>query len=89
MSISHDSVNRFLNRESYTGQDLCNKASPTLNLKGSTLRSENLITSEIRHDDEYYSKCKAVFLASCLLCWITFTTHFRINPPNPTLKKRW
>jgi len=37
MSISHDSVNRFLNRESYTGRDLFNEASPTLNLKGGTL----------------------------------------------------
>lgn len=37
MSISHDSVNRFLNRESYTGRDLYNEASPTLNLKGGTL----------------------------------------------------
>jgi len=33
MSISHDSVNRFLHREAYTGQDLFNEAKLTLNLR--------------------------------------------------------
>ncbi|OQK16133.1 transposase [Methyloprofundus sedimenti] len=43
MSISHDSVNRFLNRESYTGRDLYNEASPTLNLKGGTLSVDDSV----------------------------------------------
>lgn len=34
MSISHDSVNRFLHREAYTGQDLFNEAKTSLNLNG-------------------------------------------------------
>jgi len=43
MSISHDSVNRFLNRESYTGRDLFNEASPCLNLKGGTLSVDDSV----------------------------------------------
>jgi hypothetical protein len=43
MSISHDSVNRFLNRESYTGRDLFNEASPSLNLKGGTLSVDDSV----------------------------------------------
>jgi len=37
MSISHDSVNRFLNKDAYSGRDLFNEAKLTLNLKGGTL----------------------------------------------------
>lgn len=43
MSISHDSVNRFLNRESYTGRDLYDEASPALNLKGGTLSVDDSV----------------------------------------------
>jgi hypothetical protein len=43
MSISHDSVNRFLNRESYSGRDLYNEASPSLNLKGGTLSVDDSV----------------------------------------------
>ena len=43
MSISHDSVNRFLNRESYTGRDLYNEARPSLNLKGGTLSVDDSV----------------------------------------------
>jgi len=43
MSISHDSVNRFLNRESYTGRDLYNEASLSLNLKGGTLSVDDSV----------------------------------------------
>ena len=43
MSISHDSVNRFLNRESYTGRDLYNEACLTLNLKGGTLSVDDSV----------------------------------------------
>ena len=43
MSISHDSVNRFLHRESYSGQDLYNEASPTLNLTGGMLRVDDSV----------------------------------------------
>lgn len=37
MNISHDSVNRFLLRESYVAQDLFNESKKLLNLKGGTL----------------------------------------------------
>ncbi len=43
MSISHDSVNRFLNRELYTGRDLYNEASTTLNLKGGILSVDDSV----------------------------------------------
>ncbi len=43
MSISHDSVNRFLNREHYTGRDLYNEASASLNLKGGTLSVDDSV----------------------------------------------
>lgn len=37
MSLSHDSVTRFLQRERYEGKDLYNESAPLLNLKGGTL----------------------------------------------------
>ena len=37
MGISHDSVNRFLLRESYESKDLFNEAKGSLNVKGGTL----------------------------------------------------
>ena len=37
MSISHDSVNRFLHRENFSGRYLYNEAKLTLNLQGGTL----------------------------------------------------
>jgi len=43
MSISHDSVNRFLHRETYTGRDLYNEARPSLNLKGGTLSVDDSV----------------------------------------------
>jgi len=43
MSISHDSVNRFLNREAYTGRDLFNEASLGLNLRGGTLSVDDSV----------------------------------------------
>ena len=43
MSISHDSVNRFLHRETYTGRDLYDEASPSLNLKGGTLSVDDSV----------------------------------------------
>ena len=43
MSISHDSVNRFLNREAYSGWDLYNEARPSLNLKGGTLSVDDSV----------------------------------------------
>jgi len=43
MSISHDSVNRFLNRELYMGRDLYNGASPMLNLKEGTLSVDDSV----------------------------------------------
>lgn len=43
MSISHDSVNRFLHREAYTGRDLYNEARLGLNLKGGTLRVDDSV----------------------------------------------
>jgi hypothetical protein len=43
MSISHDSVNRFLHREAYTGRDLYDEARPALNLKGGTLSVDDSV----------------------------------------------
>lgn len=43
MSISHDSVNQFLLRESYSGRDLYNEARLTLNLKGGTLSVDDSV----------------------------------------------
>jgi hypothetical protein len=43
MTISHDSVNRFLQRESYTPQDLFNEAKAMLNLKGGTLSVDDSV----------------------------------------------
>jgi len=43
MSISHDSVNRFLHREAYSGQDLFNEAKTALNLKGGTLSVDDSV----------------------------------------------
>lgn len=50
MSISHDSVNRFLNREAYTPLDLFNEAKTILNLKGGTLSVDDTVL------DKPYSK---------------------------------
>lgn len=43
MTISHDSVNRFLHRESYSGRDLFNEVKPLLNLKGGTLSVDDSV----------------------------------------------
>jgi Transposase DDE domain len=43
MNISHDSVNRFLNRESYDGKDLFNEVKPLLNLCGGTLSIDDSV----------------------------------------------
>ena len=43
MAISHDSVNRFLNRESYSPSDLFGEAKSTVNMKGGTLSVDDSI----------------------------------------------
>ena len=43
MNISHDSVNRFLNRESYDGKDLFNEVKPLMNLIGGTLSVDDSV----------------------------------------------
>jgi hypothetical protein len=43
MNISHDSVNRFLNRESYDGEDLFNEVKPLINLCGGTLSIDDSV----------------------------------------------
>ena len=43
MNISHDSVNRFLNRESYDGEDLFNEVKPLINLSGGTLSVDDSV----------------------------------------------
>lgn len=43
MNISHDSVNRFLNRESYDGKYLFNEVKPLLNLNGGTLSIDDSV----------------------------------------------
>jgi hypothetical protein len=43
MSISHDSVNRFLYREAYTPLELFKEVGGTLNLKGGTLSVDETV----------------------------------------------
>jgi len=43
MAISHDSVNRFLNRESYSPSDLFGEAKLTVNMKGGTLSVDDSV----------------------------------------------
>lgn len=42
-NISHDSVNRFLNRERFTGQDLYNESAKELNLVGGSLSVDDSV----------------------------------------------
>jgi len=46
MNISHDSVNRILQRESYTPLDLFNETKAMLNLKGGTLSVDDSLLDE-------------------------------------------
>ena len=43
MDISHDSVNRFLQREAYTPRDLFNESKIGLELKGGTLSADDSV----------------------------------------------
>ena len=43
LAISHDSVNRFLYRESYTPKDLYEEVAPTINLTGGTLSVDDSV----------------------------------------------
>ena len=43
LHVSHDSVNRFLNRESYSPQDLFNEVKPSLNLQGGTVSVDDSV----------------------------------------------
>ena len=43
MSISHDSANRFLNRESYTPKDLYTEVKETINLQGGCLSVDDSV----------------------------------------------
>ena len=43
LNLSHDSVNRFLNRESYSPQDMFNEAESTLNLIGGILSVDDSV----------------------------------------------
>lgn len=43
LGMSHDSVNRFLNRETYSGKDLFNEASQILNLSGGALSVDDTV----------------------------------------------
>ncbi len=43
MNISHDNVNRFLNRESNDREDLFNEVKPLINLNGGTLRVDDSV----------------------------------------------
>jgi hypothetical protein len=43
MNISHDSANRFLQRERYEGKDLYTESAPHLNLKGGTLSVDDCV----------------------------------------------
>jgi len=43
LSISHDSANRFLNRESYEPKDLYREVEPTINIEGGTLSVDDSV----------------------------------------------
>ncbi len=43
LNISHDSVNRFLNRECYSPKDMFDEAKSTLNLAGGTLSVDDSV----------------------------------------------
>ena len=43
MNISHDSANRFLNRESYSPEDLFNEVKPGINLEGGTVSVDDSV----------------------------------------------
>ena len=43
MNISHDSVNRFLNRENLTPEDLFLEAKSQLNLKGGVISVDDTV----------------------------------------------
>lgn len=47
MSISHDSVNRFLYREAYTRLDLFEEVRGLLNLKGGTLSVDDTVLDNV------------------------------------------
>jgi len=61
LNISHDNVNRFLNRESYTPKDMFNKAKSTLNLIGGVLSVDDSVLDKpysnyIGYVGYYYSR---------------------------------
>ena len=43
LHMSHDSVNRFLNRESYSPEDLFNEVRPGINLQGGTVSVDDSV----------------------------------------------
>jgi len=43
LPMSHDSVNRFLNRESYSPEDLYNEVKPGINLRGGTVSVDDSV----------------------------------------------
>jgi Transposase DDE domain len=43
LNISHDSVNRFLNRESYSPKDMFDEVKPTINLRGGVLSVDDTV----------------------------------------------
>lgn len=60
LSISHDSVNRFLNRESYSPKDMFDEAKLTLNLTGGVLSVDDSVLDKpyshyIAYVGHYYS----------------------------------
>jgi Transposase DDE domain len=52
-SISHDSVNRFLNREKYTGQDLYNENAIEVNLCGGSLSVDDSVLDKMYSNPEH------------------------------------
>ena len=73
MNISHDSVNRFLNRESYDGRDLVNEVSPLLNLSGGSLsvdvRFSNLTYRGVLTNGPYAFTRHPAYLSKNLFWW--------------------
>jgi hypothetical protein len=50
ISILHDNVNRFLNRELYSERNLYQEASSSLNLKGGTLSVNDSVQRDLFKD---------------------------------------
>ena len=88
LNISHDSVNRFLNRESYTPRDMFDEAKSTLNLIGGVLSVDDSVLDKpysnyIAYVGYYYSgKHHAVVKGINLITLYYTDSHGNHQPVN-------